>query len=257
MLFSNNFVSATREYNTFEKHVANPQFRKSFTITSLPQRSEITICGLGYYELYLNGQNITKGFMAPYRSNPEHYIYYDNYDLSDYLVEGENVIGVMLGNGFLNPNITVWDFCKVPFRSAPMVALSLELDGKEIFDATSLKCTESPITFEEFHAGEYYDARLELDGWKTAGYDDSSWREVLPAKAPSGEPRIPSCEPIGIIDVHYPARIIKSKNGYIYDFVVNAAGLCELNIKGSRGQEVQLRFGELLRSGELDKQNGA
>ena len=255
MIFSNKFVCATKEYNTFEKHVPNPQFRKSFTLTTLPEKAEITICGLGYYELYLNGQNITKGFMAPYRSNPEHYLYYDNYDLGEYLVEGENVIGILLGNGFLNPNIEIWDFCKIPFRSSPMVALSVELDGKEIFDATSLKCTESPITFEEFHSGEYYDARLELDGWKTAGFDDSEWREALPAKALSGEPRIPDCEPIGIIDVHYPVKITKSKNGYIYDFVVNAAGLCELNIKGTRGQEIQLRYGEMLRNGELDNEN--
>jgi alpha-L-rhamnosidase len=255
MKFSNKFVCATKEYNTFENHVPNPQFRKSFTLLSLPKKAEITICGLGYYELYLNGQNITKGFMAPYRSNPEHYLYYDNYDLGEYLVEGENVIGVLLGNGFLNSNVTIWDFHKSPFRSAPMVALSVEIDGKELFDATSFKCTESPITFEEFHSGEYYDARLELEGWKAGGFDDSTWRDVLPAKAPAGEPKIPDCEPIGIIDVHYPARIIKSKNGYIYDFVVNAAGLCELNIKGVEGQEIKLRYGELLRNGELDIAN--
>ena len=255
MTFSNRFVCATKEYNTFEQHIQNPQFRKNFTLDSMPQTAEITICGLGYYELYINGKNITKGFMAPYRSNPEHYLYYDNYDLSPYLVEGENVIGILLGNGFLNPNIAVWDFCKFPFRSAPMVALSAEINGKEIFDATELKCTESPITFEEFHSGEYYDARLELDGWKCADFDDSNWRNVLPANAPSGEPRIPDCEPIKIIDVHYPVRILKSKNGYIYDFAVNAAGLCELNIKGTQGQEITLRYGEMLRNGELDNAN--
>ena len=255
MIFSPNFVCATKEYNTYEAPVANPQFRKSFTLTSLPKSAEITICGLGYYELYVNGENITKGFMAPYRSNPEHYLYYDNYQLSEYLTEGENVIGVLLGNGFLNSCIDIWDFTKSPFRSSPMVALSLEIDGKELFDATQLKCAESPITFEEFHSGEYYDARLEMAGWKTAGFDDRAWREVLPAKTLAGEPRIADCEPIGIIDVHYPARILKSKNGYIYDFVVNAAGLCELNIKGVEGQEVTLRYGEMLRNGELDTEN--
>ena len=255
MIFSPNFVCATKEYNTYEAPVANPQFRKSFTLSSLPTSAEITICGLGYYELYINGQNITKGFMAPYRSNPQHYLYYDNYELSEYLTEGENVIGVLLGNGFLNSCIDIWDFSKMPFRSSPMVALSVEIDGKELFDATQLKCTESPITFEEFHSGEYYDARLELAGWKTAGFNDSAWRDVLPAKTLSGEPKIADCEPIGIIDVHYPARILKSKNGYIYDFVVNAAGLCELNIKGKEGQTVELRYGEMLRNGELDLEN--
>jgi len=255
MKFSNQFVCATREYNTFEKHVANPQFRKSFLLDSLPSYAEITICGLGYYELYINGQNITKGYMAPYRANPDHYLYYDCYDLTEYLTVGENVVGVLLGNGILNADVNVWDFRKATFRSSPKLALSVELDGIELFDATALKYTESPITFDEFHSGEYYDARMEIDGWKTAEFDDSAWRTPLSAQVPQGEPRIPDCEPIGIVDVHYPARILKSKNGYIYDFVVNCAGLCELNIKGSAGQEVSLRYGELLRDGELDNSN--
>ena len=255
MKFSKRFVCATTEYNTYEKHVANPQFRKSFTLTSLPNTAEITICGLGSYELYVNGQNITKGFMAPYRSNPNHYLYYDHYDLTEYLNEGENVIGVLLGNGFLNPCIETWNFNQVPFRHAPMVALCVEIEGNELFDATQLKCTESPITFEEFHSGEYYDARLELAGWKEAGFDDSEWRDVLPAQALAGEAKIPDCEPIGIIDVHPPVRILKSKNGYIYDFVVNTAGLCELKIKGTEGQEIRLKYGEYLRDGELDLGN--
>lgn len=255
MIFSERFVCATKEYNTYECHVRNPQFRKSFVLEALPAMAELTICGLGYYELYVNGQNITKGFMAPYRSNLDHYLYYDRYDIGEYLVEGENVVGVLLGNGFLNQSIATWDFCKIPYRAAPMVALCVELDGKELFDATQLKCTESPITFEEFHSGEYYDARLELDGWKLAGFDDCAWRAVLPAKQPAGEARVPDCEPIGIIDVHYPVRILKSKEGYIYDFGVDAAGLCELNIKGRSGQTVQLRYGEMLREGELDLSN--
>ena len=255
MIFSNRFVCATTEYSTYEKHVSNPQFRKSFFIDSLPAHAELTICGLGYYEFYLNGENITKGFMAPYRSNPDHFLYYDHYDLGDLLSEGENVIGILLGNGFLNPSIEKWDFCKVPFRSAPKVALSFELNGAELFDATALKCTESPITFEEFHAGEYYDARREISGWKQKGFDDSDWRKVLEAKAPLGEPRIPDCEPVGIVDVHHPARILKSKNGYIYDFVINAAGLCELSVKGKRDQEITLRYGEVIRNGELDLDN--
>ncbi len=255
MIFSRSFFAATKEYNTYESHVANPQFRKSFNLSVLPKTAELTICGLGYYEVYLNGNNITKGFMAPYRSNLNHYVYYDNYDLSEYLTEGENVLGVLLGNGFLNPSIEKWDFSIKPDRSAPKVALSMEIDGNQLFDASALKCIESPITFEEFHSGEHYDARQEKEGWKNSGFDDSSWRSVIPADAPLGEPRIPDCEPIGIIDVHYPARILKSKEGFIYDFAVNASGLCELNIKGCEGRKIELRYGELLRNGELDVRN--
>ena len=255
MIFSKDFVCATSDYSTLDNKIPNPQFRKSFIISTLPNTAEITICGLGYYRLYVNGKDITKGYMAPYRSNPDHYLYYDNYNIKDILTEGENVIGIILGNGILNSNYPIWDFDKAPFRSSPKVALSFEIDGCETFDARSLKCTESPIMFEEFHLGEIYDARLELDGWLFADYDDSLWRNVLTARCPDGEPRIPDCEPVREIEIRHPVRIIKTENSYIYDFAVTTAGVCELKIKGTRGQKVTLRHGEIIRNGKLDIKN--
>ena len=255
MFFSEKFYCASKEISTIDHPIANPQFRKSFTIERIPASAEITICGLGYYELYLNGQNITKGFLAPYRSNPDHYAYYDNYNVSDYLTEGENVVGVVLGNGLTNSDNPVWDFDKASFRAAPKLALAVEIDGKILFEADQMKWTESPILLDEYHYGEIYDARNEIEGWKNCGYDDSEWKAAIPAEKAKGEARIPDCESIGIIDVHYPVRITKSKRGYVYDFAVNCAGLCELKIKGTRGQKVELTYGEMLREGELDRSN--
>ena len=256
MKFSSKFAAATENYSTIKNHLPNPLMRHSFMLPVLPAKSEITVCGEGCYEIFVNGQNITKGYMAPYRSNPDHYLYYDNYDVSSYLKQGENVVALILGNGFINPDQTTWNFKDVTWRSAPKAALCFEADGKILFEADSFKCSESAITFEEFHAGEHYDARLEQPGWNDSGFDDSAWRNVLPAATPKGEPRIPDCEPIGIIGVHYPARIIKTSHGtFIYDFAVNCAGLCELNIKGERGQKVTLLYGETIKNGKVDVTN--
>lgn len=255
MIFSKQFVCATEKYSTLNSPIPNPQFRKSFSLDSIPGSAEITVCGLGYYRLYINGKDITKGYMAPYRSNPEHYLYYDNYDISEYLKVGENVIGVLLGNGIINSDYPIWDFDKAPFRSSPKLALSVELDGVELFDAREFLCTESPIIFEEFHLGEEYDARLETDGWLCGGYCDKAWRKVIPTVCPAGEARIPDCEPIKVISVRRPVRIIKTNDGYIYDFVVTSAGFCQLNIKGERGQNIVMRHGEILRNGKLDVKN--
>lgn len=63
--------------------------------------AKISICGLGFYRLWINGKDITKGLLAPYISNPDHYCYYDEYDIKEYLLTGENVIGILLGNGHL------------------------------------------------------------------------------------------------------------------------------------------------------------
>lgn len=99
MILSDKFVCEDRERSTYFKHVAAPIFRKSFTVPEHIKRAEISICGIGFYDLFVNGRKITKGYLAPY-INPDHITYYDLYDIKPYLQNGENVIGIMLGDGF-------------------------------------------------------------------------------------------------------------------------------------------------------------
>lgn len=97
--------------------------RKSFNCDNAT-KGILKIAACGFYELFLNGEKITKGMLAPYISNTDDYIYFDEYNVS--LECGENVIGIILGNGLQNnPGGYIWDFDKAPFRSSPKVALNL------------------------------------------------------------------------------------------------------------------------------------
>lgn len=101
-MFSKKFIAASERYGTADNPVPAPLFRKNFVCAGSVTAAEITVCGLGFYELYINGVNITKGLLAPYISNPDDLLYYDTYNIKPYLQSGENVIGLLLGNGFLN-----------------------------------------------------------------------------------------------------------------------------------------------------------
>ena len=57
-MFSNKFIKGTNEFTTFENHIPAPYLRKSFMLDFVPENAQITICGLGFYELYINGINI-------------------------------------------------------------------------------------------------------------------------------------------------------------------------------------------------------
>ena len=99
MLSRNNFICATQEYNTFEHPVPAYYFRKSFQWNESGSATlKIAVCG--FYELFFNGQRITKGLLSPYISNLDDHIYYDVYNLQPQ--PGENVIGILLGNGLRN-----------------------------------------------------------------------------------------------------------------------------------------------------------
>ena len=101
MIISDKFFSGDGRICNLHRHVPAPLFRHSFNIGKVPSLFEVTICGLGVYELFVNGRRVTKGYLAPYRSNPEHIVYYDNYDITPHIRTGENVVAIALGNGIM------------------------------------------------------------------------------------------------------------------------------------------------------------
>ncbi len=256
-----NFIKATEECCSFEKHIPAPCLRKSFTLDFESESANLSICGLGFYRLFINGCEITKGQLAPYISNPDHCCYYDDYDIKGLLNKGENVIGVILGNGFYNQfGGAVWDFEKAPWLGSPRLALEFRASAGEkelsFIADTSFKVHASPIIFDDLRMGEYYDANKELKGWAEPGFDDSDWKNALTAETPRGEIKLCEADPITILRTIKPVRITKFKNGYIYDFGVNTAGVCRLKIKGEKGQKITLRHGEMLTAdGELDQRS--
>lgn len=254
MSASSSFIKATEKYNTFEENVPSYYFRRAFTVDNA-KKIKITIAACGFYELFYNGKKVTKGFLSPYVSHPDHYVYYDEYEfVAD---EGENVVGVQLGNGFQNnPGGYMWGFDKATFRSAPMVSVSVtEADGKTlIFESdSSFKIAPSPIRSDDYRYGEHYDANFEIDGWCDKGFDDSAWENALIAPTPKGELKLANIEPIIKECEIKPVSIVKNGEGYIYDFGESNAGICRLRIQGKKGQKISLRHAEsLLDDGDVN-----
>ncbi len=255
MIFPSNFISAGREFATLENFVPAPLIRRSFIVDVPPEKAELIITALGFYKLFINGEDITKGFLAPYRSNFDHLVYYDRYDVTDKLKNGKNTIGIILGNGLKNSNADHWFFNKARFRSAPATAFSVELnygDENKVFinSDTEALTSPSPIIFDDLHYGEYYDATKEIKNWCFPEFDDSCWKNVISAEKPYGEARLCRAEPIIIRNSIEPIEIIKYDEGYIYDFGLNSSGLCKLKISGKRGQEVNLCYFETIVDGK-------
>ena len=254
-MFSDKFVSATANYSTFDNSVPSPYLRKTFNIDKISP-CQITVCGLGYYRIFINGKEITRSHMAPYTSNPDHILYYDKYDLTSYLQVGQNALGFILGNGFLN-NMGgfIWEMDKAPFRSAPKLAFSLETNSFTIEADESVKVHPSPIIFDDLRAGEHYDARAEIEDWASPSFDDSLWNNAIIAKCPNGEKRIADTDPILVKKEIKAVKIIKGDGGYIYDFGINTSGIIRLNINATCGQQLKILHSEIINDGKADLSN--
>ena len=260
MDFPVNFIAAGYDYTNFENFVPAPFFRKKFT-AGKTAKAEILIGAAGFYKLFLNGKDITKGELAPYISNPDHIVYYDAYDVTELVSEGENIVAVLLGNGFQNnQGGYVWGFDKAPWRGAPKFAMKLALtDGDEavteIESDESFKFCSSPILFDDFRCGEYYDARLEMPDFHSVSFDDSGLKNAIRVKAPRGEQRLCDADPVRIYGEIEPLSVTRHQNGWLYDFGENNTGVCRLSVEGKAGQKITLYYGEWLKEGEFTREN--
>ncbi|MCR5523834.1 MAG: glycoside hydrolase family 78 protein [Clostridia bacterium] len=284
MNFPSVFYKATKELNTYEKHVNAPYIRKNFKADAC-DKAIITVSSAGFYDLYLNGRKITKGLLAPYISNPDDIIYFDEYDVTGLLKENNSVC-LILGNGMQNSiGGRVWDFDIARFRNVPSFAMSLtyiKSDGSEEikYADESFKCHPSPIIFDDLRSGCFYDANLEIDDWMSPSFDDSSWDNVMKADMPRGEFRLCEADPIVITQEVNPVEIKKCRldsefdnrdnmklptqmnldfhgqEGTLFDFGKNTAGICRLKVNGKKGQKICIIFSELkLGNGNISVKN--
>lgn len=251
-MFSKKFIAATKEYCTRERFVSAPLFRRKFTYTS-GKKAELYLCGLGFYELFINGRKITHSKLAPFMTNVDVRCVYDYYNITEHLTDGENVLGVMLGNGYLNClGGDTWDLDKAEFRSAPKLALAMLMDDELAFEADQdFRCAESAIYFDDLRLGEYYDARKYQKDWCTVALDDTAWHPVLSAETPKGEAVLNRTPPIRCTAEVPTKAFWKIELGYLFDFGENLAGVCRLKIKGNPGQKLIISHGELLTEGRM------
>ena len=152
-----------------------PLLRRAFTLEGKIKQARAYICGLGYYELHINGKKIGDHLLDPGYTRYDKRALYVTYDVTDALRRGKNAVGVILGNGWYNVQTrAVWDFHKAPWRAAPKLLMQLRVeyaDGRveTIGTDSSWKTSTGPITFDSIYGGETYDARAGEAGLGHAG----------------------------------------------------------------------------------------
>ncbi len=244
------FIQATARRNEPDAPVAAPYLRRSFELETVPQTAPLEITVTGFYELFVNGQPITRGRLSPYINNPDQVLYVDRYELAPYLRCGENVLGVLLGNGFANcvcqaGKDSLLDVAR--FRTQPKLAVQLTLGETVLTADEQFRTAPSPILSDDYRGGEVYDARRELPGWAEPGFDAGAWAAAEIAEPPRGELVPNRSMPVGIVRSYAPTSVEKREETYRFVFPVNTAGVCTLRLRHTTaGQTVTLRYLESL-----------
>ncbi len=250
------FICAGNEYCTRENHVGAPLMRKVFSCEKNWKQAVIKIAAVGFYRLFFNGKELTKGYFAPYISNPDDCVYFDEYEVA---LKETNALCIVLGNGFSNAmDGGVWDFECAPYRAAPKVAAEISVGGKIILQTDeTFEVYPSAITFDDVRAGERFDARLLREELFTATCGGDEARHAVLAPSPKGELRRCGSQPVRIIETVAPVAVLPCGDGYVYDFGIHGAGVYTLNVTAHAGQEIDLTFAEVLQHGVPDFSNTA
>ena len=248
------WIAATPGSNEAAKDSAPlPLFRYSFHLNKKVAKGTLYISGLGQYEAHINGREVTDAVLMPGWSDYRKRIFYDSFDVTSLLKPGENVIGVMLGNGMYNVEKTKGRYSKFygSFGQPKLIA-QLELsfvDGTEqtIISDGAWKTAPGPVTFSSTYGGEDYDARLEKPGWDAPGLHEEGWSGAAVVKGPGGKLTPEIAPPIKVFERYEPVKITHPRAGVtVYDLGQNFAGWPEIEVSGQRGSSVKLVAGELL-----------
>ncbi len=237
--------------------------RKSFNVSKNIKEAIVYISGLGQYELTVNNKKLGDSEFAPLWTDYDKSVNYNTYELTENdLQQGENAIGVLLGNGLYNMVAERYSKFFVSF-GPPTLFFKMIVrydDGSEeiISSDKSWKYLESPITFNSIFGGEDYNANLEQFGWDTTNFDDSEWKNVVIQEAPKGELRAQQAPPV-TIQKQYPVKESKelTSGTYVFNMGQNLSGFPTIKVEGKKGQKVTLWVGEKLNDDGTVSQGGS
>jgi hypothetical protein len=227
--------------------------RREFTVKPGLKRALVNICGLGQYDLTLNGKKVGDDFLSPGWSKYDKTCLYDTRDITTDLKKGRNAAGIELGNGMYNVlgggRYTKFTGSFGPQKAIAQIRLEYA-DGSVEFVGTddNWRVAAGPITFSSIYGGEDFDARLVQHGWDKPNFDDSKWPPAQIVSGPGGELRGLSCAapPIRKFEIHQPVATRALTNGdVVFDLGQNASHVPEISVTGPAGSRVQLIPAEL------------
>ncbi len=208
----------------------SPCIRGEFEVNKA-REATITICGLGFFALYINFERVSDELFVPVNSHYHHYeqchcfkthgeqlafrIYCVKYDISQYIKQGSNEIVVILGPGWYRP----YGECKLCYK--------IELCDKTVISDESLRCCESPISQYSLTKGEVQDyLKYDYKAFSVIpNYNNEAWENVEITTIPESEFYTQDCPSDKVIRSIKPKLINEAGGFRTYDLGENITGM--------------------------------
>ena len=239
----------------------HPLFRKKLTVGEGVKAARLYISGLGVYEAWLNGEKAGDEYLAPFYNDYNLWTQYQTYDVTKLLTAGENVLGVMLGNGWYKGRFGFVDKMDKLYGDTFKLICELHItyeDGHEelVCSDESWLCAPSPVQSSSIYDGEVWDSRKEIPGWADVSCKEEGFVPAVGSEPPLGAltPRLSL--PVRIMETIKPVELIHTPAGeQVIDFGQIMTGWVEFDCREPEGTEILFQFGEILQEGNFYNEN--
>lgn len=251
------FLFIEPETGKFQEKEQQPAsyIRKEFTVEKQVKAAHIYMTALGVYIPYLNGEEVTRERLLPGFTNYKRRVQYQEYEITEKIRQGRNVIGCVLGDGWYRGNVGAFNKRNV-YGTRLKFACRIELEyedgtSESVCTDTSWRATQGgPLRENDLKIIETYDAGKELTGWTSpdVAFDDSERVGWHNCRSASYEGQIVPFlgEPV-LEQERFSPRVLHTPDGSrVLDFGQNHAGHVEFTVTGQAGTKVSLIMGEAL-----------
>ncbi len=236
-----------------------PLFRSEFSLDE--GHGEVTaarlqLTSLGVCEAWINGRPVAADVLTPGWSSYEWRLRYRDLDVTE-LIEPTTVLGVAVGNGWYRGRLG-WEGGRAYYGDEIAAWASLEItfaDGHRQLVGTGVdgwRSGASDTVADDLYDGQTIDSRRRDDRWLSPGFDDAGWHGVHEVDFDHSRLTPYLGPPVTRQETVAPQRIWRSPSGRtLIDFGQNLVGWIRLTASGEAGEEVVVRYAEVLEDGEL------
>ncbi len=238
--------------NDTARYSPSPYFRKEFPVTRKIAAARIYVTSHGFYELQLNGKKVGDQVLTPGWTSYSKRLQYQVYDVTNLLINGNNAVGAVLGDGWYRGTLAWGDNWAVyGKRSGLLFQLKITYtDGSSsliVSDESWKVSLNGPVRMNDIYNGETFDATKILTGWDKPGYDDKNWLAVNTGDYNNINLIASEGSPVRKIQEIKPVRIFRTPKGdLVADMGQNMVGWIRLRVSGDKGTVVTLRHAEVL-----------
>jgi alpha-L-rhamnosidase len=231
-----------------------PYLRRNFNVPGEIQWARVYACGLGLYELEINGGKAGEEYLMPGYHAYDSFVQYQTYDVTELLRQGDNTIAAMLAPGWYKGRFvfeggfnniygdTMEFICELRIKLKDGTELKINSDG-------SWKGRSSPVKTSSIYDGEEYNALEEIS--------EKDWIPVKITNRTTLDMKERINPPLLIHERLKPVEIITTSAGEtVLDFGQEITGWVSFLVKNLKpGATVKLSYSEIMQDGLFYRDN--